>query len=281
MVDVTDDRYSRHLGLIGADGQRRLQAQRAAVAGLGGLGSHVAQLLAFLGVANYILIDGDVVETSNLNRLIGATPDDARSSTPKVQVASRMIRSIQPDAAIQAFQTPLQELDLPALFGSVDVVFGCVDNDSARLILVEITSRNDLLFLDLASDAGEQDGFLWYGGRILVADGRVCLSCADLLDQRELALASMTPEQREADQRIYGVDRGQLDEAGPSVVSINGVVANLAVTEYMVAATGLRAPIPHLRYRGWEGIVVQSTDPREVSCYYCEKLRKPASRGQR
>ena len=53
---------------------------------------------------------------------------------------------------------------------------------------------------------------------------------------------SMSPEQRAVRDRIYGVKRGALGETGPMVVSINGVVASLAVTEFVVLLTRCANP---------------------------------------
>src|SRR5436305_1469457 len=80
--------------------------------------------------------------------------------------------------------------------------------------------------------------------------GLGCLVCRSVLDQQEMRRDSMSPEQREVHDRIYGVKRGALGDTGPMVVSVNGVVASLAVTEFMVFVTGMREPVPHLVYRG-------------------------------
>src|SRR5208337_4539720 len=75
-----------------------------AVVGLGGGGSHVVQQFAYTGDGHFLLYDGDEVETSNLNRLIGASPEDAHLRTPKVAVAERCIRSVNPEAMVRAHQ---------------------------------------------------------------------------------------------------------------------------------------------------------------------------------
>jgi molybdopterin-synthase adenylyltransferase len=87
----------------------------------------------------------------------------------------------------------------------------------------------------------------------------------------------MDDEQRHAHDRIYGIPRSQLGEAGPSVVSLNGVVASLGVTEFMVWATGLRQPKTHLVYRGDLGIVTQNIDPPRPDCYYCTRWNRPGT----
>lgn len=263
-------RYARNVGMLGATGQRRIEESAVAVVGLGGLGSHVAQQLAYLGTREFVLVDPDVIEESNLNRLIGAVPGD--EGKPKVDVVERMIASINPEASVTTRRATVEDKDFRDLVVEVDCIFGCLDNDAGRLPLTKLSSRQRIAYFDLASDSGEQ-GSLWYGGRVFVSlGGNHCLSCAGELDQRALALSTMEPEQREADRRIYGVPSDELDGTGPMVVSINGVVASLAVTEFMAWVAGLRAPKPHLVYRGDLGMVTTRTDERRDSCYYCDVL---------
>ena len=68
---MSADRYSRQ-SFLGADAEERIARCTVAVPGLGGGGSHVVQQLAHIGFQNYIIYDGDRVEESNLNRLVGA-----------------------------------------------------------------------------------------------------------------------------------------------------------------------------------------------------------------
>ncbi len=71
---------------------------------------------------------------------------------------------------------------------------------------------------------------------------------------------------------IYGISSDLLDDTGPSVVSINGAIASLAVTEFMLGITGLRAPNRLLTYHGRTGKVTVSTDDPAPDCYYCKGL---------
>jgi hypothetical protein len=56
------------------------------------------------------------------------------------------------------------------------------------------------------------------------------------------------------------------------VVSVNGVVASLAVTEFLAFVTGLRPVIPFLSYRGDLGRINKSNDLPQPDCYYCQGL---------
>ena len=101
--------------------------------------------------------------------------------------------------------------------------------------------------------------------------------CLDLLDQDAMRRDSLPADARADYDSIYGVAAKDLDEAGPSVVSINGVVASLAVTEFMVWVTGLRAPQPLMTYRAERGIVGVSMDLPAQGCPYCSRARREAA----
>jgi molybdopterin/thiamine biosynthesis adenylyltransferase len=267
------ERHARNIGLIGAEGQHRIEETSVAIVGYGGLGSHIGQQLAYLGTREFAIVDGDIVTETSLNRLVGAVPDDAAAGVRKVDVALRVIQAINPAATVQPICGLITDAESLAAVTGADLVIGAVDNDTARLKLIELFSPRHIPYIDVATDAGEFDtGSVWYGGRVYVTrNGHGCLACADLLDQRELSRAAMTPEQQAADDRIYGVDRRLLGATGPMVVSINGVVASIAVTEFVALVTGLRAPKRHLVYRGELGVVLQNTDPPRNNCYYCSQ----------
>ena len=267
----TERRNERHFAIFGKEGQDCIDRARVGIAGLGGLGSHVAQQLAYLGIRRFVLIDGDVIEESNLNRLVGATPSDVPAERPKVRIAERSIKWAQPDAHVDAVETYFSLESAPAGLADVDAVFGCFDDDPPRLLLTAYAATHKLPYIDLATEILPEGE---YGGRMVFAkDGKRCVSCLGELDQHALARARMTPVEREADDKIYGIDRSQLDGSGPSVVSINGVVASLGVTEFAVWITGLREPAGFLNYRADRGTVGLRSDPaRSTYCHYCDGL---------
>jgi molybdopterin-synthase adenylyltransferase len=269
---MADDRYSRNEGLFGWQGQRRIAATSVAIVGLGGLGSHVAQQLAYFGVRDYRLVDFDIVTDSSMNRLIGAVDADVAAETKKIDVASRIITGIIPSATIDPIDARIDAPESKAAIASADVVFGCLDRDLPRLKLTELCARYAKPLFDLASDTGGEGDDRWYGGRVVFANGAGCLVCHDILEQQEIARDSMTAEQREAHDRIYGVERSALAGTGPMVVSINGIVASLAVTEFMVFVTAMRPPASQLIYRGQVPTVRRVTDDPEPDCYFCTGL---------
>ena len=99
---MSDDRYSRQ-SFLGADCKDLISRCTVGVPGLGGGGGHVIQQLAHIGFQRYVLYDYDLVEESNLNRLVGAELTDALAETPKLHLAKKMIYGLQPDASVPGF----------------------------------------------------------------------------------------------------------------------------------------------------------------------------------
>lgn len=270
---MNESRYSRNVALFGDDGQKKISGTAVTIVGLGGLGSHMAQQLAYLGVIRFGLIDDDVVTESSLNRVIGAVPQDVRLHTPKVRSAERLIKGIQPDAVCEVLEGRVSrsaEDAAAALIEESDVVFGCLDRESPRLFLTDLCSGSRTIYFDLATDTGGDDE-QWFGGRVVYCDGARCLLCLDLLDQRLIRLEQMTGAELEIERRLYGLSGDVLGATGPAVVSVNGVVASMAVTEFMAHATGFRLPAPQLVYRGDLPRVTVSKDLPREGCPYCSR----------
>ena len=266
------ERYDRNIRFFGKEGQDRLASVSVAVVGVGGLGTHVAQQLALLGVGRLVLIDKGELKESSRNRYIGARHDDPVPGSPKAFIGERLVHDINPRIAVDPVHDQLASHAAFEAIKGCDYVFGCLDNDAARLVLNELCLAYSRPYFDLASDIpGESQ----YGGRICVAwDGMGCLVCRGEVDAAEVYVASMTEEQRQDYEAIYGVRAEVLGEVGPSVVSINGVVASLAVTEFMLVATGMNdQPRPFMKYHGHLGRVTIVADPPTSDCYYCVKVR--------
>src|SRR5881227_245131 len=102
-VPMTQDqiqRYSRHFLLpqVGDKGQRKLLRSKVLLIGAGGLGSPIALYLAAAGVGTLGLMDGDVVDVSNLQRQVLHTT--ANVGRPKVDSGAEMLQALNPDVNI-------------------------------------------------------------------------------------------------------------------------------------------------------------------------------------
>lgn len=272
MPNSESNRYSRNEGLLGVDGQQAISRTPVAIVGLGGLGSHIAQQLAYLGTRTFALIDHDHVTDSSMNRLVTADSADVAAATLKVKAARRRILAVNPEANIRIVPERLNGPESFDALASVAIVFGCVDNDLARLQLTRMCATLALPLFDLATDVDTTTTPMTFGGRVVCCAGDGCLVCLQVLDPEALARASLTAEQAAAHERIYGVGRAALDRTGPMVVSINGTVASLAVTEFIAFVTGLRPANQHVSYYGHLSQVRRNNDLPSDDCYYCSGL---------
>lgn len=267
-AEISEGRYSRQIELFGTAGQDRISNAAVAVLGLGGLGCHVAQQLAYLGVRRLILADHDEVEDRNLNRLIGANHDDV--GRPKVEVAKRMVEWIQPAAEVTALPFAMPNPQIDSALRSADLIIGCFDNDYPRMLTTDAASAAGLPYIDAAT--GIDADSIFYGGRVLVAGQTPgCLHCHRLLDQTEIRRATMTDDELAVEAKIYGIPIEQLRASGPSVVSFNGAVASVAVTEAMAILTGLRAGHKLQTYAANLGRMTTSGDQPTENCFYCQR----------
>lgn len=267
------ERYDRNIRFFGKEGQEKLASAKVAVVGVGGLGMHVVQQLALLGVGKIILIEPEELDSSNFNRYPAIRFDDPVPGTLKNEAASRMVKLINPQIEVTRIDEPLVS---QAAFDSIieaDYVFGCLDEDGPRLVLNELCSAYSKPYIDLASDISGTPPV--FGGRVCVNwDGHGCIMCYGELDVAEAQADLMNPNAREDRKAVYGVPRNLLGEAGPSVVSINGVVASLAVTEFMLLVSGIRERPRRLMtyYGNLACVTVRPVEP-EPDCYYCNYLR--------
>ncbi len=135
------ERYSRQILLraVGGDGQDRLKAARVVIIGMGGLGSPVALYLAAAGVGTLVLVDGDAVELSNLNRqILHGTADVGRM---KVLSAADRLAALNPGIRIQTVTRRLSEETVGHVIDGADVVVNGADNFATTYTLVDACHR--------------------------------------------------------------------------------------------------------------------------------------------
>ena len=269
------ERYDRQVRLFGREGQERLRKTHVAVIGVGGLGSHLVQQLAHLGVGQLTLIDNDAVEFSNLNRLIGSRPNDAKLRKQKVAVMNRMISMIDPQLKITLIPHTLLTEKALSEVKQCDYIFGCVDNDGARLVLIELCAAYEIPYIDLAAEV-IVDSTVTYGGRIFIQhDNQGCLYCYGEISADEAQSVLESQKVLETRESVYGVNRDVLGDSGPSVVTLNGVIASLAADQFMAMATNLRKTPRFLAYRGDLGgfVTIRDEPPENDDCFYCKSIR--------
>lgn len=127
-------RYSRHITLpeVGLKGQEKLKSSSVLVIGAGGLGSPVLQYLAAAGIGRLGIVDGDVVDRSNLQRQVihGMKTLDAK----KVDSAKAFIENLNPNCTVETHSCLLTKDNCIDLFEKYDVICDGSDNFQTRYL---------------------------------------------------------------------------------------------------------------------------------------------------
>lgn len=143
------NRFSRTELLIGKDSLEKLKNAKVAIFGIGGVGSYVLEGLVRAGVGNFVLVDKDDVDITNINRQIIATTSTI--GKPKVEVAKSRALDINPDINIQIYK----EFFTPETKGIIDesltYIVDAVDNVTAK---IELAVRADKLNIPIISSMG-------------------------------------------------------------------------------------------------------------------------------
>ena len=132
------ERYSRHLRLeeIGLEGQDRLRGARILCVGAGGLGSPAALYLTAAGIGELGIVDGDVVELSNLQRQVLHTT--ARIGRPKVDSAAATLSALNPDVQVMTHHERLTDANAEGLLRGHDVIIDASDNFDTRYLINDV-----------------------------------------------------------------------------------------------------------------------------------------------
>jgi molybdopterin/thiamine biosynthesis adenylyltransferase len=147
-LDIIPERYARNMTSFSAGDQARLLGATACIAGVGGLGGHVAEILARIGVGGLRLVDGDHFEDSNLNRQRFA--EAATLGQPKAPSVRERLAAVNPAVEITAFAEQLTLENGPRILGEADIAIDCLDSLTARLALQEACRRNAIPMVSAA-----------------------------------------------------------------------------------------------------------------------------------
>ena len=262
--------HDRQVRMFGAAGQDVLRASKVAVIGLGGAGSLVAEYLARLGVGNLLLIDPDVIETSNLARVVGATRTDVETGQLKTQIAVRHAREMATDAELQPIAADVARESVAQLLRDCDFIFLAADSMRARLVVNALVHQYLVPAIQIGAKIrrgprGEIEDAM--SAVRHVRPGTGCLWCNGLIDPTQLAIEAKSDRERK--EQAYGVQ-----EPNPSVITLNAVAAAHAVNDFLFDFLGLRnggveAAYQHFHFhRGKTQHVMPRRDPECRECVH-------------
>ena len=214
-----------------------LRAMRVGVVGCSGTGSIVVELLARNGIGELVLVDDDVVEEKNLNRIVNASHEDALQRRPKVAALKGVVERMGTGCRVDCLQAQTGSAKVLAALVDCDVIFGCVDTAFGRYHLECLASAHLMPYFDVGVD--------------LEADGRGGIQAADavshyvhpegtgLLGRGAYTMAQVAAENaRRHDPEHYRRQRaaGYLAAVGeeqPAVMSVNMQAACMAFNDFL------------------------------------------------
>jgi molybdopterin/thiamine biosynthesis adenylyltransferase len=221
---------------------------RVGVVGCGGTGSAIALLLPRLGIGNVLLIDNDIADVTNLNRLHGARQCDADAMRPKVEIVARAITELGLGTRVVTKEAWVGDPECRDALRSCDIVFACTDDHDGRMFLNRLALFYVIPVVDLGLairvDKDEPPELKALDGRVTVLlPGNTCLPCRGVTDPVIAAEEAMRREQpaeyekRKAEAYVFG-------EGNPSpvVVTFTTELACMAANEMLNRINGFRGP---------------------------------------
>ncbi len=214
-----------------------LHGMRIGVVGCSGTGSIIVELLVRNCVGELVIVDNDVLEEKNLNRVINSTIDSARNRQPKVFVIKQAIEKIGMETKVEAYQGLTDSKKVVKALVDCDVIFGCVDSAFGRYHLDCITNAYLIPYFDV--------------GVNLEADGKGGITAADAVShyvhpegESLLSRGAYTVDQVKAedwqrkDPEYYSKQRASgylaaVGEEQPAVMSLNMQAACMLFNDFM------------------------------------------------
>jgi hypothetical protein len=278
------DRQSR---LFGDRGQAILGRQKVGVIGAGGAGSIVLEQLARLGVGEVVVIDPDRIEPSNLSRVVGSRRRDTlpgltnpklgslarwatRHRRSKVSIARRAMRAANARIRVTSHCDNVVEAAPVRDLIDCDYLLLAADSMQARHVFNALVHQYLIPGgqMGVKAQVRKQDGsivdlFVVYRA---VIPGEGCLWCNGLILPDQLQREATEADQLRR-QRYVGDD----DVPAPSVITLNGIAASLATSDYLMSVTGLAEPseLTWTRHDPRTGEFVEEVPRVDQWCYEC------------
>ncbi|MFN8111647.1 MAG: ThiF family adenylyltransferase [Solirubrobacterales bacterium] len=246
----TAARFDRQVQMFGREGQEALRRTTVAVVGAGGGGSLLVQSLAHLGVGRLIVLDFDRVEASNLSRIVGARPRDARVLRPKIAVAERLVRSVDPGIVFDGHPCDITYVDDARRLLEADFIFSASDTQFARFAFNAVCHQYLIPGAQVGAKVmADSRGHLRlaYAMHRPVDLAGACLECGGAIGAEALRKEQLSDDERKGQQYV-GLDEVEVIR-DPSVITLNAASTAMAMLDFQFSITGQHPPYTRLHQR--------------------------------
>jgi len=270
------DIFNRSALALGLDTMRNIMSgQVISIVGVGGLGSVIAEHLIHMGFHHINLIDHDILEISNLNRVVGATYDDALKHGQKVDIVRRHLEEINPRAKVAAFANDIHDRNIEEVVALSDWVIVATDNHSSRFRVQQLSAKYFVPMISVGVNISAQDGQIEdMSGEVITAriGDNICLNCLGRINPTKVANETHPDEavKEELVKRGY-VTGAHVKE--PAVKTLNSILATMAVDSLINQYTKRQRHTPILVYEDNLSKSIyedrESVQMRNKNCFTC------------
>lgn len=150
--------------LVKKEGLERLKNSNVLIVGVGGVGSFAAEFIARAGVGSITIVDGDVVDITNINRQLPALHSTV--GMPKIDVVGERLIDINPElklTKIREFLSPERAFEIVS--DEFDYVVDCIDSVTPKLNLMIAAKRKKIRIISSMGAGGKMEA-----AKVKVAD---------------------------------------------------------------------------------------------------------------
>jgi len=252
------ERYAR-LRLFEFADFAKLRKKSALIVGVGGLGAITSEILCRCGMGRLVIMDYDVLEEANLNRLIYKT---SQIGMPKVDALRTYLRDADPDAEVDTYPYDVTEGKGYDSFlkevKKVDVVFGCVDTFHVRMFMSARCVQDKRVLIDAGVSQNGINGSV----HVIVPGKTPCYRCnRPLWKDDEKTQVKM-----------------KKDDSG--ICHFTSLPTTMAIVASLQAQEGLKFMLKfgklasYLLYFGMEGRLKRYDWKRDPKCPVCSKIAR-------
>ncbi|CAM4162331.1 ThiF family adenylyltransferase [Flavobacterium weaverense] len=140
--------------LFKKEGLDNLQKANVLVVGLGGVGSFAAEFLVRAGVGAMTIVDGDVVDITNINRQLPALHSTVGQS--KIKLVGDRLMDINPElklTRVEEFLSPERAFEIVS--DEFDYVLDCIDSVTPKLNLIIGAKRKRVKIISCMGAGGK------------------------------------------------------------------------------------------------------------------------------
>ena len=152
---MNSELFIRSEMLLGKDAMQKLKDSTVAVFGIGGVGSYIVEALTRSGIGKLIIIDGDDVATSNINRQLIA--DTTTIGIAKVDAAKKRLLAINPDLQIVTVNKFLTADSDFSFIDGCSYVADAIDTVSAKIKLIEYCKEKNIPIISAMGAGNKTD----------------------------------------------------------------------------------------------------------------------------